>query len=131
MENTNTFLIIIQYEDFKAIRKNREISIHKNEYDTDIKPFDRILVATLGQQNIRTVIAEYEIDSVKKETTNYVFRIEPIYIAPPHNGIILNELVYLKLSTYRNVKEWELALERRIVNISKGDFTELATKLAI
>ncbi len=126
MGDPKSFLVIVQNDEFYDARKNREIIVN-----FDMKLFDRLLFAIVGRQNIRTLIAEYEIVSVTKNATTPVYGIEPIYVAPLHNGIVLNELVYLKLSTYQNVEEWELALKRRIVNISNHDFTELATKLAI
>jgi hypothetical protein len=107
------------------------VNMNRSAKYQEIQSQDQILVGLIGEKNMRSLIAEYEVDQVQVQKEWITLYLEPIYIAPPNSGIIMNELVYAKLRSYESPKEWEAALEEQIIDISPDDFKELAKRLAI
>ena len=107
------------------------VNIDQSSIYREVKAFDQVLIAIVKDNNIRSVMAEYEVDRIEIQKDWITYHLEPIDIAPPNNGVIMNELVYVKLTTYSNPKQWETALENPITIISSSDFKELTNKLAI
>jgi hypothetical protein len=107
------------------------VNMNRSAKYREIQSQDQVLIGLIGDKNMRSLIAEYEVDQVQVQKEWITLYLEPIYIAPPNSGIIMNELVYAKLRSYESPKEWEAALEEQIIDISSEDFKELAKRLAI
>ncbi|MHA2028617.1 MAG: hypothetical protein ACW98K_13490 [Candidatus Kariarchaeaceae archaeon] len=90
---------------------------------------DIIFVAIAKGNKSKRIVAEFEVDSKTKTPKQVSFHIEPIYHSPPNQGILMNDLLIYKLSTYTSIATWKNALKSPIIKISEHDYQQLSRLL--
>ncbi len=128
----NFYMIILKEHDYNKLRKTRLLRKRGEnlKYYGGIKTNDQILIVIKDGKNRSSILAEYEITDRSNTSKQILLNFEPIYHAPRHNGIVLNELMLLKLNTYQNIEEWRKALKNPMINLTEADFKKLSRRLA-
>lgn len=117
--------------EYLRIRKSRILSKRGDNvkiYD-GLNANDLVFVGITKGRKSKRIVAEFEVDSKKITSKQVSFRLEPIYHAPPNQGIVMNDLLFYKLTTYTDIDIWKEALKHPIIKISEPDYRQISRLL--
>ncbi|MHA2249060.1 MAG: hypothetical protein ACXAD7_01800 [Candidatus Kariarchaeaceae archaeon] len=132
MGDQNFFLFILKEQDFKKLKISRILRKRGENIKTyiEVDERDQILIAIKKKfRSDRSIIAEYEIDKRIETEKQIALIFEPIYQAPPHNLVKLDNLLLLRLNSINGIDLWKEALRFPVIQLTERDFTFLSRKL--
>ncbi len=132
MEDPNFFLFILKESDFRKLRYTKILRKRGENIKTyvEVNERDQILIAIRKKfRSDRSIIAEYEIDKRIETEKQIALTFEPIYEAPPHNLVKLDDMLFLRLNTINGIELWKEAMRFPIIKLTEKDFVFLSKKL--
>lgn len=122
MSKYNHFIFFIEEDEYNEIRKNRIFRLYRSRSRYKIQEQDHILLGIKSDQESKSIIAEYEAVTIEAISKGTKIGLEPIYNAPKHQGLKINDLIMLSLNHSLN-------FEKSIIKLSAKDFYFLSKKL--
>ena len=130
MGDRNTFVLSLTSRQFSKLREDKahRISPFIIEKVKEVNVHDQVLVFLRDKF---VFIAEYDIIDFKLLQKYTRFFFEPVYIAPPTNGVKANDVLLVQLSTYESVLEWQNMLTQELLDINARDYEIIVKKLML
>ncbi|MCE7735053.1 MAG: hypothetical protein GPJ54_09260 [Candidatus Heimdallarchaeota archaeon] len=122
MTRNNHFIFFIEEDEYEGLRKDRIFRLLRSRSRYKIKDHDYILFGLKSKEGNKSIIAEYETVSTETIGNGTKIMLEPIYNAPKHQGLKMNDLVTLTLSESLN-------FNKSVIKLSKKDFVFLSERL--
>ena len=116
------FIFFIQDSEYDTIKSDRCFNLSTRRSKYKIGADDQILIALQKGENEKRVVAEYEATAVKKIDKGILIEMEPIYQAPPKNGLRIDDFIKLSIKT-------ELKEGKAVIEVTESEFIMMASRL--
>ena len=116
------FIFFIQESEYDTIKSDRCFKLMTKRSKYKINADDQILIALQKGENEKRVVAEYEATAVTNIDKGIQIEMEPIYQAPPTNGLRIDDFIKLSMKT-------ELKEGKAVIEVTESEFVLMASRL--
>lgn len=126
--NPKYFILSIDEMEYYVIRDQRffiNLDPERKEFD-DLEQGDEILVYI---QQHKKIMAQLEVMQIDENPDFSQISLEPIYNAPPHEGVALTITVLTQLLDFEKIQDWIQQPEMTLKQIQDQDYKFISSRL--
>jgi hypothetical protein len=127
VKNSDSFIIKLNQTSLDSFKSSKLLvkPIDDRKY-MSVNREDNLLIMSEAENKI---VGEYEVSKVRFTSTGLAIEVEPIYDAPPTDGVKIDDLTLIQLSSYSSISHWKYTLRKSITKIKHNDYNLLSRKL--
>jgi hypothetical protein len=127
VKNSGSFILKLNQDGLDSIKNSKMlIKDPKDRKYMRVNQEDNLLILDEDENKI---IGEYEVSRISFTKQGLAIEVEPIYDAPPMDGVRIDDLTLLQLSSYSSVCHWKYSLRDSLTKIRQNDYQLLSKKL--